>query len=177
MTWSIIARDAEHGKFGIAVATRFFAVGALVPHARAGVGAVATQALVNPFFGPLGLALLQEGVTAADAVSRSLPVDAGRDHRQLHIMDRDGRAAAHTGDACVDWCGATCEREPFGRRQHACRWRCPCRDGGGISRACRLAFGSPPGRGDESGRSRGRRQARQAVGRFAHSGRRRVARP
>jgi len=111
MTWSIIARDAEHGKFGIAVATRFFAVGALVPYARAGVGAVATQALVNPFFGPLGLALLEEGGTAVDAVSRLIAGDAGRDHRQLHVMDRDGRAAAHTGDACVYWCGATCERD------------------------------------------------------------------
>src|SRR5665213_3656249 len=84
MTWSIIARDAEHGKFGIAVATRFFAAGALVPYARAGIGAVATQALVNPFFGPLGLALLQKGATAAEVVSRLIADDAGRDHRQLH---------------------------------------------------------------------------------------------
>ena len=109
MTWSIIARDAEHGKFGIAVATRFFAVGSLVPFARAGVGAVATQALVNPFFGTRGLEHLQEGRPAAEVVSRLIAADAGRDHRQLHIMDRQGRAAEHTGGACVDWCGAICE--------------------------------------------------------------------
>ena len=109
MTWSIIARDAEHGKFGIAVATRFFAVGSLVPHARAGVGAVATQALVNPFFGTQGLMHLQTGQSAAEVVSRLITADAGRDHRQLHIMDREGRATAHTGGACVDWCGAICE--------------------------------------------------------------------
>ena len=66
MTWSIIARDAKSGKFGIAVATRFFAVGALVPHLQAGVGAVATQALVNPFFGVNGLALLRAGNSAAE---------------------------------------------------------------------------------------------------------------
>ncbi len=108
MTWSIIARDAELGKFGIAVATRFFAVGSLVPFARAGVGAVATQALVNPFFGTLGLMNLQAGQSAADVLSRLITADAGRDHRQLHIMDRQGRTAAHTGGACVDWCGAIC---------------------------------------------------------------------
>jgi uncharacterized Ntn-hydrolase superfamily protein len=111
MTWSIIARDAEHGKFGIAVATRFFAVGSLVPFARAGVGAVATQALVNPFFGTKGLKHLQEGRPAADVVARLIAADDGRDHRQLHIMDRDGRAAAYTGCACVDWCGAISESD------------------------------------------------------------------
>ncbi len=109
MTWSIIARDTEHRKFGVVVATRFFAVGALVPYARAGVGAVATQALVNPFFGSQGLTQLQEGRPAADVVSRLIAADAGRDHRQLHLMDQQGRTAAHTGDACVDWCGAICE--------------------------------------------------------------------
>jgi uncharacterized Ntn-hydrolase superfamily protein len=109
VTWSIIARDVEHGKFGIAVATRFFAVGALVPHARAGTGAVATQALINPFFGTQGLDLLQKGQSAAAATAALVAADAGRAHRQLHIMDRQGRTAAHTGDACVDWCGEICE--------------------------------------------------------------------
>ncbi|MGP0090230.1 MAG: DUF1028 domain-containing protein [Xanthobacteraceae bacterium] len=105
MTWSIIARDAESGKIGIAVATRFFAVGALVPHVRSGVGAVATQALVNPFFGVNGLKLLGEGRSAAEVVQGLVAGDAGRDYRQLHVMDAQGRSAAHTGVACVDWCG------------------------------------------------------------------------
>jgi len=109
VTWSIIARDVEHGKFGIAVATRFFAVGALVPHTRSGIGAIATQALINPFFGGQGLALLQKGQSAAEVTATLVAADTGRAHRQLHVMDRQGRTAAHTGDACVDWCGVICE--------------------------------------------------------------------
>jgi uncharacterized Ntn-hydrolase superfamily protein len=105
VTWSIIARDAERGKIGIAVATRFFAVGALVPHIQSGVGAVATQALVNPFFGVNGLKLLGEERSAADVVEALVADDAGRDYRQLHVMDAQGRTAAHTGAACIDWCG------------------------------------------------------------------------
>jgi uncharacterized Ntn-hydrolase superfamily protein len=109
MTWSIIARDPDLGKFGTAVATRFFAVGALVPYARAGVGAVATQALVNPFFGTQGLELLQKGKSATEVVSALVGADAGRDQRQVHVMDRHGGTAAYTGAACVDWCGAICD--------------------------------------------------------------------
>jgi uncharacterized Ntn-hydrolase superfamily protein len=105
MTWSIIARDDKTGRIGIAVATRFFAVGALVPHIRTGVGAVATQAWTNPYFGPRGLALLAAGATAEDTVRMLLTADEGRDHRQLHVMDRQGRLAAATGAACIDWCG------------------------------------------------------------------------
>ncbi len=105
MTWSIIARDENTGKFGIAVATKFFAVGALVPHVAPRVGAVATQALVNPFFGVNGLALLRQGKSAAETVGALVAADPGRDHRQLHVMDAQGRTSAHTGAACVDWCG------------------------------------------------------------------------
>jgi len=105
VTWSIISCDGTTGKFGIAVATRFFAVGALVPHVQSGVGAIATQALVNPFFGVNGLKLLRQGKSAADVVQMLVTGDAGRDHRQLHVMDVRGRIAAHTGAACVDWCG------------------------------------------------------------------------
>jgi uncharacterized Ntn-hydrolase superfamily protein len=105
MTWSIIARDAPTKAFGIAVATRFFAVGSLCPHAMSGVGALCTQALVNPMYGPSGLKLLSDGASAADVVRRLTAADAGAAHRQLHVMDRAGRIAAHTGSACVGWCG------------------------------------------------------------------------
>jgi uncharacterized Ntn-hydrolase superfamily protein len=105
VTWSIIARDRATGKLGIAVATRFFAVGALVPHLQWGVGAVATQALVNPFYGVNGLKLLRDGKSAAEVVATLVAGDEGRDHRQLHVMDAQGRVAAHTGAACIDWCG------------------------------------------------------------------------
>lgn len=105
MTWSIIARDPATGDLAIAVATKFFAVGSRVPHIAAGVGAVATQALVNPFYGVNGLKSLREGQSPAATVERLVAGDSGRDHRQLHIMDAAGRIAAHTGSACVDWCG------------------------------------------------------------------------
>ena len=105
MTWSIIARDEPTGRVGIVVATRFFAVGAMVPHIRTGVGAVATQAFINPLYGPQGLALLEGGLGAEETVARLTAADAGRDNRQLHVMDREGRFAAYTGAACIDWCG------------------------------------------------------------------------
>jgi uncharacterized Ntn-hydrolase superfamily protein len=105
MTWSIIARD-ERGAFGIAIATRFFAVGALCPHAESGVGALSTQALVNPHYGRQGLDLLRGGVPAPEAVRKLTAPDEGREHRQLHIIDPKGRIGQHTGSKCVDWCGA-----------------------------------------------------------------------
>jgi len=104
VTWSIVARDAD-GAFGVAVASRFFAVGALCPHARSGIGALSTQALVNPGYGPSGLDLLERGIAASDAVARLVAGDEGREHRQLHLIDRRGRCAAHTGSLCIDWCG------------------------------------------------------------------------
>jgi uncharacterized Ntn-hydrolase superfamily protein len=105
MTWSIIARD-ESGAFGVAIATRFFAVGALCPHAESGVGALSTQALVNPFYGKHGLDLLRAGVPAPEVVKNLTAPDEGRDHRQLHIIDVAGRIGQHTGAKCIDWCGA-----------------------------------------------------------------------
>ena len=105
MTWSIIACDARTKAFGVAISTRFFAVGALCPHASGGVGALSTQALVNPTFGPRGLRLLADGVAAPDAVARLIADDAGRNHRQLHMIDAAGRIGVHTGAECVDWCG------------------------------------------------------------------------
>jgi uncharacterized Ntn-hydrolase superfamily protein len=105
MTWSIVARDPASGAFGIAVATRFFAVGARVPHIASGIGAVATQALVNPFYGTRGLQLLREGVPASDVVRLLTEADTGQAHRQVHVMDAAGGSAAHTGANCVEWCG------------------------------------------------------------------------
>jgi uncharacterized Ntn-hydrolase superfamily protein len=105
MTWSIIARDDMTGQFGIAVATRFFAVGARVPHIAAGLGGIATQALVNPYYGIDGLKLLREGRSPRDIVETLIAADSGHESRQLHILDASGRVAAHTGRDCVDWCG------------------------------------------------------------------------
>ena len=105
MTWSIIARDPSTGQFGIAVATRFFAVGARVPHIAAGFGGIATQALSNPYYGIDGVRLLREGRQPRDIVETLIAADAGRESRQLHILDAGGRIACHTGSECVDWCG------------------------------------------------------------------------
>ncbi len=104
MTWSIVAR-AEDGSLGVAVASRFFAVGALCPHARSAVGALATQALVNPLYGEAALDALARGDAPADVVAALTLADAGRDHRQLHLIDAAGRIAAFTGRACIGWCG------------------------------------------------------------------------
>src|SRR4051794_15605238 len=106
MTWSLIARDPASGAFGIAVATKNFAVGCRVPHIESGIGAVATQALSNPFYGVNGIKLLGEGKSAADVVNTLTAADDGREHRQLHVMDATGRTAAHTGKECIDWCGS-----------------------------------------------------------------------
>jgi uncharacterized Ntn-hydrolase superfamily protein len=104
MTWSILARD-EKGSFGVAIASRFFAVGALCVHTRRGVGALATQALMNPLYGPQGLQLLAAGKSAAQVVESLTGADAGAAQRQLHVLPAAGEAAAHTGASCVDWCG------------------------------------------------------------------------
>ena len=104
MTWSLLAHDGE-GAFGIAIASRFLAVGALCPHVRSGVGALATQALVNPMYGEPGLALLAEGTPPDEVVRMLIEPDSGRDHRQVHVLDARGRVAAHTGRACIEWCG------------------------------------------------------------------------
>lgn len=105
MTWSIIAKDPDTGFFGVAIASRFFSVGMLCPWADAGVGAVCTQALMNPLLGPRSLALLREGLQAGDVPEMLLAPDPVRGQRQLHLMDAEGRTAAHTGEDCVDWFG------------------------------------------------------------------------
>jgi uncharacterized Ntn-hydrolase superfamily protein len=105
VTWSIIARDEATSQVGIAVATRFFAVGARVPHIAAGIGGIATQALVNPYYGIDGVKLLREGKSAQDIVRILVEGDEGRESRQLHVIDAKGRIAAFTGKDCIDWCG------------------------------------------------------------------------
>jgi uncharacterized Ntn-hydrolase superfamily protein len=104
MTWSIVARSRA-GAFGVAIASRFFAVGALCQHAHSGIGALATQALVNPLYGPRGLSMLSQGLSSADVVYALTEADGGRDHRQVHIIDAEGNVAAHTGVECIEWCG------------------------------------------------------------------------
>lgn len=105
MTFSIVARDPDTGDFGVAVASKFLAAGSVVSHARAGVGGIATQALANYTYGPDGLQLLADGLSAAEAVERLTAADEGRDHRQLGIVDATGGAATYTGKACIDWAG------------------------------------------------------------------------
>ena len=105
MTFSIVARDPETGDLGIAVASKFLAVGSVVPHARAGVGAVATQSAANYLYGPDGLALMETGTAAADALKMLTDADEGRDHRQVGIVDAQGRSATYSGAGCIDWAG------------------------------------------------------------------------
>ena len=105
MTWSIVARDPATGAFGVAVATRFFAVGALCPHAYGDVGALATQALINPLYGPRGLRMLRDGAPAGVVVRALTDADPGAQSRQLHVQDAQGTISAHTGADCIPWCG------------------------------------------------------------------------
>lgn len=100
MTFSIVARDKRNGTVGVATATAGPLVGSLVPHARAGAGAIATQAQTNPLYGFEGLDLLAEGIAAPQIVTRLTAADPGRAHRQLLVLDRTGVAAGWTGSAC-----------------------------------------------------------------------------
>jgi len=100
-TYSIVARDPATGEMGVAVQSHWFSVGSLVPWAKAGVGAVATQSFVDPSYGPLGLALLRAGRSAPEALAGLLAADEGRDVRQVAMIDAQGRVAAHTGRKCI----------------------------------------------------------------------------
>jgi uncharacterized Ntn-hydrolase superfamily protein len=104
-TFSIAAFDPETDSLGVAVQSKFLAVGSVVPWARAGVGAVATQAMANYNYGPRGLNLMAEGRTAEETVEALTSLDEGRDHRQLGVVDAQGRAATYTGSECFDWAG------------------------------------------------------------------------
>jgi uncharacterized Ntn-hydrolase superfamily protein len=105
VTFSIVACDAHAGHMGVAVASKFLAVGAVVPWLQAEVGAIATQAFANTRYGPDGLAYMGEGLSAREALDALLAADAGRDDRQAGIVDARGRAATHTGQSCMAWAG------------------------------------------------------------------------
>jgi uncharacterized Ntn-hydrolase superfamily protein len=104
-TYSIAACDLAAGQWGVAVQSKFLAVGSVVPWAEPEVGAIATQAYANPSYGPNGLALLREGLGASEVVERLTSEDEGRDDRQLGIVDGQGAAASWTGSGCNDWAG------------------------------------------------------------------------
>jgi uncharacterized Ntn-hydrolase superfamily protein len=104
-TYSIAACDPDEGQWGVATQSKFLSVGSVVPWAEPGVGAIATQAYANPRYGPQGLDLLREGLSAEEVVERLTSGDEGRDHRQLGVVDGQGRAASYTGAECLDWAG------------------------------------------------------------------------
>jgi uncharacterized Ntn-hydrolase superfamily protein len=104
-TYSICACDLEARQWGVATQSKFLAVGSVVPWAAAGVGAIATQSYANPRYGPDGLALLREGLSAEEVVERLTAADEGRADRQLGVVDAEGRGASYTGEACTDWAG------------------------------------------------------------------------
>jgi uncharacterized Ntn-hydrolase superfamily protein len=104
-TYSIAACDLETRQWGVATQSKFLGVGSVVPWAEPGVGAIATQAYANPRYGPEGLALLREGLSAEAVVDRLTAADEGRDHRQVGVVDGQGRGASFTGGECMDWAG------------------------------------------------------------------------
>jgi uncharacterized Ntn-hydrolase superfamily protein len=104
-TYSIVACDREAGQWGVAVQSKFLAVGSVVPWAEPEVGAIATQSYANPRYGPDGLALLREGRSAEETIAALTEADADRALRQVGVVDGEGRAATFTGDECHDWAG------------------------------------------------------------------------
>ena len=104
-TYSIVACDLDAQQWGVSVQSKFLSVGSVVPWAEPHVGAIATQAYANPRYGPNGLQLLREGLSAQEVVDRLTGEDEGRDHRQLGVVDGEGNAATYTGRECMDWAG------------------------------------------------------------------------
>jgi uncharacterized Ntn-hydrolase superfamily protein len=104
-TFSIVAFDPKNGDLGVAVQSKFLAAGAVVPWAKAGVGAIATQSWANTSYGPKGLELLSLGLSAPEVVEILIAEDEGRDLRQVGIVDAQGKAAAYTGKGCFEWAG------------------------------------------------------------------------
>jgi uncharacterized Ntn-hydrolase superfamily protein len=137
-TFSIVAHDPEAGEWGVAVQSKFFGVGSVVPWAEAGTGAIATQAAANVSYGPRGLALLREGRDAESVAAELLATDEGRDARQLGIVDRAGRSFAYTGRLCLPYAGHVVG-EGF-----ACQGNILA--GRGVVEAMAAAFQKTPGR-------------------------------
>ena len=104
-TFSIVARDQQTGEIGVAVQSKFIAVGSVVPYAQADVGAIASQAWGNPRYGPIGLDLLARGRTAKEVVRLMTDADPNREYRQLAVIGTDGNASIFTGKECKDWAG------------------------------------------------------------------------
>lgn len=104
-TFSIVGFDSQTGEWGVAVASRFLAVGAVVPFAKAGVGAVATQSFANTTYGPAGLELMAQGYSAQEALNGLVTADSGRESRQAGFVDAQGRSATYTGPTCFPWAG------------------------------------------------------------------------
>ena len=129
-TFSIVAYDPASGDLGIAVQSKFLAVGSVVPWAQAGVGAIATQSYANTSYGPQGLQLLAAGLSAEEAVARLVAADEERELRQVGIVDAQGRAAAFTGGECFDWAG------------HQVATNCACQGNILVSEATVLAMAS-----------------------------------
>ena len=105
MTFSIAARCPRTGMLGVGTSSKALAAGGMVPHCRAGVGAIASQSFVNPYLGIDGLELLAQGLPAERAIERLIEDDPGRALRQIAVVDKDGRAAAYTGEKCIPWAG------------------------------------------------------------------------
>jgi uncharacterized Ntn-hydrolase superfamily protein len=137
MTFSIVAFDPANGDLGVAVASKFACVGAVVPWAKAGVGAVATQAWANTDFGPDGLRLMAGGMPAGPALDAVLEGDDGRDERQVGFVDAAGGAATFTGSGCVEWAGGV-SGEHFAAQGNILA-------GAGVVDAMARAFGSADG--------------------------------
>ena len=104
-TFSIVARDPKTGELGVAVQSKFIAVGSVVPYAEAGVGAIASQALGNTRYGPVGLELLKEGKTTEEVIRLMTKADSGRAHRQVGVIGLEGNASLYTGVKCMNWAG------------------------------------------------------------------------
>ena len=105
MTFSIAARCPRTGMLGVATSSKALAAGGMVPHCRAGIGAIASQSFVNPYLGIDGLEFLAQGLPAERAIERLIEDDPGRALRQIAVVDKDGRAAAYTGEKCIPWAG------------------------------------------------------------------------
>src|SRR3954452_14221996 len=111
MTWSILVRDPTTGALGAAVASRFFAVGAICVHVEGGVAALATQALVNPMYAVHAMPRLRAGEAPEQVLGSLVGPDLGASQRQFHIIDVSGRIAQHTGADCIAWCGHVCGQD------------------------------------------------------------------